>query len=108
MTSPAYRPPSHCSRAGFGDVAVDGRHRHHPVESAEDAVLPRRYLPTGATERLDSDAFSPNTAVGACPDCHGLGRIHRVTEETLVLDPSLTIREGAIPRAAATTIADRP
>jgi excinuclease ABC subunit A len=64
--------------------------------------------PRGATERLDSDAFSPNTAVGACPDCHGLGRIHRVTEETLVLDPSLGIREGAIPRAAATTIADRP
>lgn len=52
--------------------------------------------PPGATERLDSDAFSPNTAVGACPECHGLGRIHRVTEETLVPDSSLTIREGAV------------
>ena len=52
--------------------------------------------PPGAMERLDSDAFSPNTAVGACPECHGLGRIHRVTEETLVPDPSLTIREGAV------------
>jgi len=52
--------------------------------------------PRGSTERLDSDAFSPNTAVGACPECHGLGRIHRVTEETLVPDPSLTIREGAV------------
>ncbi len=52
--------------------------------------------PRGATERLDSDAFSPNTAVGACPECHGLGRIHRVTEQTLVPDPSLTIREGAV------------
>ncbi len=52
--------------------------------------------PPGALERLDSDAFSPNTAVGACPECHGLGRIHRVTEETLVPDPSLTIREGAV------------
>jgi excinuclease ABC subunit A len=52
--------------------------------------------PRGATDRLDSDAFSPNTAVGACPECHGLGRIHRVTEETLVPDPSLTIREGAV------------
>ncbi|MBJ7466804.1 MAG: excinuclease ABC subunit UvrA, partial [Mycolicibacterium sp.] len=46
--------------------------------------------------RLDSDAFSPNTTVGACPECHGLGRIHRVTEDTLVPDPSLTIREGAV------------
>ncbi len=52
--------------------------------------------PPGATERLDSDAFSSNTVVGACPDCHGLGRIHRVTEQTLVHDPSLTIREGAV------------
>ncbi|WP_214370742.1 excinuclease ABC subunit UvrA [Pseudonocardia sp. H11422] len=52
--------------------------------------------PPGTTERLDSDAFSPNTPVGACPECHGLGRIHMVTEETLVPDPSLTIREGAI------------
>lgn len=52
--------------------------------------------PPGAKERLDSDAFSPNTAVGACPECHGLGRIHRMTEETLVPDPSLTIREGAV------------
>ncbi|MET0702805.1 MAG: ABC transporter, partial [Mycobacterium sp.] len=52
--------------------------------------------PPDAAERLDSDAFSSNTAVGACPECHGLGRIHRVTEETLVPDPSLTIREGAV------------
>ncbi|MGW2563983.1 ATP-binding cassette domain-containing protein [Streptomyces sp. NPDC001514] len=51
--------------------------------------------PEGA-ERLDSDAFSPNTAAGACPECHGLGRIHRTSEELLVPDPSLSIREGAI------------
>ncbi|MYS71989.1 ABC transporter, partial [Streptomyces sp. SID5926] len=47
--------------------------------------------PPGA-ERLDSDAFSPNTAAGACPECHGLGRVHRTTEELLVPDPSLSIR----------------
>ncbi|MFD5975908.1 excinuclease ABC subunit UvrA [Streptomyces bacillaris] len=51
--------------------------------------------PPGA-ERLDSDAFSPNTAAGACPECHGLGRIHRTDEGLLVPDPSLSIREGAI------------
>ncbi|MFJ8591703.1 ATP-binding cassette domain-containing protein [Streptomyces sp. NPDC093598] len=51
--------------------------------------------PPGA-ERLDSDAFSPNTAVGACPECHGLGRVHRTSEELLVPDPSLSIRDGAI------------
>lgn len=52
--------------------------------------------PPGATVRLDSDAFSPNTTVGACPECHGMGRIHRVTEATLVPDPTLSIREGAV------------
>lgn len=51
--------------------------------------------PQGA-ERLDSDSFSPNTAAGACPECHGLGRIHRTSEELLVPDASLSIREGAI------------
>ncbi|MFG2483290.1 ABC transporter [Streptomyces virginiae] len=51
--------------------------------------------PPGA-ERLDSDAFSPNTAAGACPSCHGLGRIHRTSEELLVPEPGLSIRQGAI------------
>jgi excinuclease ABC subunit A len=51
--------------------------------------------PAGATP-LDSDAFSPNTAAGACPECHGLGVSHTVSEASMVPDPSLTIREGAI------------
>lgn len=51
--------------------------------------------PAGA-EQLDSDAFSPNTAAGACRLCHGLGVAHTVSEESLVPDPALTIRDGAI------------
>src|SRR5581483_7962797 len=43
-----------------------------------------------------ADGFSPNTPDGACPTCHGLGRIYDVTEESAVPDPSLTIRERAI------------
>ena len=45
---------------------------------------------------LDADAFSPNTPAGACPQCHGLGRVYEVTERSLVPDDSLTIRERAI------------
>ncbi len=45
---------------------------------------------------MDSDHFSPNTAVGACPECSGLGTVHRPTEATMVPDPSLSIAEGAI------------
>ncbi|MGO4228888.1 ABC transporter [Arthrobacter sp. YAF34] len=51
--------------------------------------------PEGASP-LDSDAFSPNTAAGACPECHGLGIAHTVTESSLVPDTSLSIRDGAI------------
>ncbi|TQJ40831.1 excinuclease ABC subunit A [Arthrobacter sp. SLBN-112] len=51
--------------------------------------------PDGAAP-LDSDAFSPNTAAGACPECHGLGTAHAVTEASLVPDTSLSIRDGAI------------
>jgi excinuclease ABC subunit A len=51
--------------------------------------------PEGSIQ-LDSDAFSPNTAAGACPECHGLGTAHSVTESSLVPDPSLSIRDGAV------------
>ncbi|MEQ4519533.1 excinuclease ABC subunit UvrA [Pseudarthrobacter sp. B907] len=51
--------------------------------------------PDGAAP-LDSDAFSPNTAAGACPECHGLGIAHTVSESSLVPDTSLSIRDGAI------------
>src|SRR4051812_30366762 len=47
-------------------------------------------------ELLYAEAFSPNTPQGACPTCHGLGRIYDATEESMVPDPSLTIRERAI------------
>ncbi|WP_032096882.1 MULTISPECIES: excinuclease ABC subunit UvrA [unclassified Alteromonas] len=43
-----------------------------------------------------ADAFSPNTVEGACETCHGIGNVFNVTQEKLVPDPSLTIREGAI------------
>ena len=45
---------------------------------------------------LYAESFSPNTPEGACPKCHGLGRIYDVTEQSMVPDPSLTIRERAI------------
>ena len=45
---------------------------------------------------LFAEDFSPNTVQGACPTCHGLGRVYEVTEKTMVPDDSLTIRERAI------------
>ena len=45
---------------------------------------------------LYAESFSPNTPEGACPTCHGLGRVYDATEESMVPDPTLTIRERAI------------
>ncbi|MCW1912991.1 excinuclease ABC subunit UvrA [Luteolibacter sp. GHJ8] len=45
---------------------------------------------------LYAEDFSPNTVQGACPACHGLGRVYEATEKTMVPDDSLTIRERAI------------
>lgn len=45
---------------------------------------------------LYAESFSPNTPQGACPKCHGMGRVLDATEKSMVPDPSLTIRERAI------------
>src|SRR5579859_2615839 len=45
---------------------------------------------------LYAESFSPNTPEGACPRCHGIGRIHDVSERSMVPDDSLTIRERAV------------
>ncbi len=45
---------------------------------------------------LYAESFSANTAEGACTQCHGLGRIYDATEESMVPDPNLTIRERAV------------
>ncbi len=51
--------------------------------------------PAGA-EHLPAAAFSPNTAVGACPTCHGSGVARSTSESLLVPDPTLSIDDGAI------------
>jgi len=49
-----------------------------------------------------AEGFSYNTPEGACEECHGMGSVFEVTEETMVPDDTLSIRAGAIaswPRA---------
>ena len=45
---------------------------------------------------LYAESFSSNTPEGACPECHGLGRVYQVTEASMVPDPTLTIRQRAV------------
>ena len=45
---------------------------------------------------LFAEDFSPNTVQGACPTCHGIGRVYDVNEAAMVPDDSLSIRDRAI------------
>jgi excinuclease ABC subunit A len=45
---------------------------------------------------LYAESFSANTPEGACPSCHGLGRIYDASERSMVPDDSLSIRQRAI------------
>ncbi|MGB3893716.1 MAG: excinuclease ABC subunit UvrA [Mycolicibacter sinensis] len=45
---------------------------------------------------LYAEDFSPNTVQGACPTCHGIGRIYEVDVDKMVPEPTLSIRERAI------------
>src|SRR6187399_1629815 len=45
---------------------------------------------------LYAEEFSPNVPDGACPTCHGLGKLYEATEASMVRDPTKTIRERAI------------
>jgi len=45
---------------------------------------------------LFAEDFSPNTPQGACAACHGLGMVYDVTEQLMVPDDSLTIRDRAV------------
>lgn len=50
----------------------------------------------GSQGIIYAESFSPNTPEGACPECHGLGRVYEINEKTMVPDDTLTIREKAI------------
>src|SRR6476620_5135696 len=45
---------------------------------------------------LYAESFSPNTPEGACPNCHGISRLHEVSERAMVLYDRLSIRERAV------------
>ncbi|QHC35274.1 excinuclease ABC subunit UvrA [Komagataeibacter xylinus] len=53
------------------------------------------HYPAGM-KRLEAESFSTNTPEGACPQCHGQGRIMDTTTALLVPDDSLSIRERAV------------
>ena len=84
-------------RRGGAELALDRRHGHDAVQLAAHAVLPRRHATRAGDRATGLGLRSRRTRRSArARSATGLGRIHRVTEATLVPDPSLSIREGAV------------
>ena len=71
------RPPAAARRA---DHALVGRQRHHALQPPPHALLPRRRLPARPAASSTPSRSRPTRSEGACPRCHGLGRIYDVTE----------------------------
>jgi len=46
--------------------------------------------------QLSRSLFSFNSALGACPQCQGLGREERIDVDKLVADPNKSLRQGAL------------
>lgn len=47
-------------------------------------------------EEIEPRLFSFNSPFGACPNCSGLGFVSRISEELIVPNMNLSLREGAI------------
>ena len=58
-----------------------------------------------SVEELNPRMFSFNNPFGACPKCSGLGIFMKVSENLVVPDPSLSIRQGAV-KASGWSAAD--
>jgi len=68
--------------AGGEEIRLGARHACPDCELSFEPVEPR--------------SFSFNSPFGACESCHGLGVVREPVPESLIADPNLSIREGAI------------
>ncbi|MFW6414560.1 MAG: excinuclease ABC subunit UvrA, partial [Verrucomicrobiota bacterium] len=74
------------------DKATEGGWR----EEVYNERLTCEYCQVTFDELLPRD-FSFNSPYGACPRCHGLGNEAILREESVIPDPALSIKNGAIP-----------
>ena len=47
-------------------------------------------------DKLEPRDFSFNAPYGSCPECYGIGSREEVDQSLMVLDPSLSVKDGAI------------
>ena len=68
-------------------------------QGEDEEILSQNYACSecgGGLTEVTPRLFSFNSPFGACPECSGLGTLMAVDEDRVVVDPELSIREGAI------------
>ena len=76
---------------GKGDLAVLGREREQSYSTQRTCKVCGSEAPP-----LEPRLFSFNSPHGACADCNGLGVSKRPSSRSVVADPTLSIRDGAL------------
>ena len=78
---------------GKGAMAVMAMDDDKPVHFSRNLMCPTTGL---AYPEPEPNLFSFNSPYGACPTCNGLGKVAQVDPETLVPDPSVSVKKGGI------------
>ena len=78
---------------GKGAMAVMPLDDDTPVHFSRNLMCPTTGL---AYPEPEPNLFSFNSPYGACPTCNGLGKVAQVDPETLIPDPSVSVKKGGI------------
>ena len=78
---------------GKGAMAVMPLDGDVPVHFSRNLMCPTTGL---AYPEPEPNLFSFNSPYGACPTCNGLGKVAQVDPETLMPDPSVSVKKGGI------------
>ena len=78
---------------GKGAMAVMPLDGDTPVHFSRNLMCPTTGL---AYPEPEPNLFSFNSPYGACPTCNGLGKVAQVDPETLIPDPSVSVKKGGI------------
>ena len=78
---------------GKGTMAVMPLEGNDPIHFSRNLMCPSTGL---AYPDPEPNLFSFNSPYGACPTCNGLGKVAEVDPETLMPDPTATVKRGGI------------
>ncbi len=80
-------------KEGKGTMIIVNEDEKHLNYYSKNLMCPESGL---SYDEPQPNTFSFNSPYGACPECKGLGIIHKIDEDVLTLDSSKSIKEGGL------------